>query len=174
MPTEELNNIPTSILKRSPILEIAQNCLMLEELEISFFKESFHYYLSGPLHINGEDLCYIAQFKMLRKLTLGDFDVNDGVFLEEVRARVLITINNFLQLIFFKIISKCTMLESLRLSNLGSPDLCCYLGNLCASLHQAKNLTLLRYDICFCLLWLSFTNAHIELILHCILSVFFS
>lgn len=52
---------------------------MLEELEIIHFS-------SDPTpRIDGEDLCHIAQCKLLRKLTLGDFLITDGVFLEEVR-----------------------------------------------------------------------------------------
>lgn len=72
-------DVRTFISRRSPVLEVVQNCTMLEEIEIRNLQHR------EATRIDEEDLCYIAQCKLLRKLTLGGFHITDGVFLEEVR-----------------------------------------------------------------------------------------
>lgn len=69
--------------RRTPILEIVLSCSLVQEIEICLFKEP-----DGPLaassRVDGEDLTHLSQCKLLRKLTLGNFFITDGIFLEEV------------------------------------------------------------------------------------------
>ncbi len=75
----ESNSI--TYLHSMPIGIIVQSCSRIEELEICMFKESIS---ATMCRIDGEDLAHIAQCKLLKKLTLGNFLITDGVFLEEV------------------------------------------------------------------------------------------
>lgn len=67
--------------RTSPILEIVRSCLLIQELEISIFKEVT---TDSTCRIDGEDLAHIAQCKLLKKLSFGNFFITDGIFLEEV------------------------------------------------------------------------------------------
>jgi hypothetical protein len=64
------------------VLEIViKSCSRIEELEIGTFSNITG---DGICRIDGEDLSQISQCKLLRKLTLANFNITDGVFLEEV------------------------------------------------------------------------------------------
>ena len=71
--------------RRTPILEIVLSCSLVQEIEICLFKKP-----DGPLaassRVDGEDLTHLSQCKLLRKLTLGNFFITDGIFLEEVNT----------------------------------------------------------------------------------------
>lgn len=70
-------------LRAFPILEVIRNCTLIAELEISNFKEC-DTTAKSVCRVDGEDLSHIAQCKLLKRLTLGNFFITDGIFLEEV------------------------------------------------------------------------------------------
>ena len=63
------------------VLEIViQSCSRIEELEIGIFCLT----AETICRIDGEELSHISQCKLLKKLTLANFNITDGVFFEEV------------------------------------------------------------------------------------------
>ena len=120
---------------------IIESCPLIQELEI-MEREGSH----RLSRITGEDLSSIALLgTTLKRLTLANFHVKDGLFLEDI-------------------LKSCSQLESLRLKmigpteelqgysidgsnhissfrvRLGPPVICCYATNLITVLPLAKNL----------------------------------
>ena len=63
------------------VLEIViESCSRIEELEIGIFCLT----AETICRIDGEELSHISQCKLLKKLTLANFNITDGVFFEEV------------------------------------------------------------------------------------------
>lgn len=60
---------------------VIKSCSRIEELEIGTFNDVID---ERTGRIDGEDLSNISQCKLLKKLTLANFNITDGVFLEEV------------------------------------------------------------------------------------------
>ena len=82
---------PTNISYESqassfPLAVVIKSCSRIEELEISTFKDV----MSDTIYrIDEEDLIHISQCKLLKKLTLGNFHISDGIFLEEVSSLIV-------------------------------------------------------------------------------------
>ena len=67
---------------RKLLLDIViKSCSRIVELEIGTFNDVT---VERTLRIDGEDLSHISQCKFLKKLTFANFNITDGVFLEEV------------------------------------------------------------------------------------------
>ncbi len=60
---------------------VIKSCSRIQELEIGTFNDVMDERIG---RIDGEDLSHISQCKFLKKLTLANFNITDGVFLEEV------------------------------------------------------------------------------------------
>jgi hypothetical protein len=60
---------------------VIKSCSRIKELEIGTFNDVTDERIG---RIDGEDLSNISQCKLLKKLTLANFNITDGVFLEEV------------------------------------------------------------------------------------------
>jgi len=99
-----------------PILApIFQSSPLIQELEIMGTVDNC------PT-ITEEELSSIALLgPNLKRLTLANFSVKSGLFLEQI-------------------LKSCDQLESLRLKELGTHEQCCYAANLITALPLAKNL----------------------------------
>lgn len=118
------------------LASIIQSCPLIQELEIMGSEGSSRF----P-RISEKELSSIALLgSNLKRLTLADFSVNSGLFLEDI-------------------LKSCNQLESLRLNSLSQPgfsfqrggphlklqmfrsaDPCCYVSNLITALPLAKKL----------------------------------
>lgn len=98
------------------IKSIVQSCPHIQELEIIGHD-------NDSTFLTVEDLSSIAQLKNLKRLTLANFNVKDGLFLEHI-------------------LMSCTQLESLRLKMIGPPGKfpCVYESHLMVALPFAKKL----------------------------------
>lgn len=63
---------------------VIKSCSRIQELEIGMFIDLNHLIDERIGRIDGEDLSNISQCKFLKKLTLANFNITDGVFFEEV------------------------------------------------------------------------------------------